>query len=250
MAARGNRSNAGSPRLLRRNGRAEFFIQIISTLGPPFFTPTLVRFSHQNRNRRFPRPTPQSMLAAARRKVRTLRNRSYTTKESAVDRIEATHVATNRAMCPYLNVDLPRAPGRALRCFFFIPDLRNARLRQSRLFDARPVPRPSIRKSRDATCQRVDGRDWRVSNYGLAPFSVVPGRPCHGRTGISSSGAWQRRSSVRVHRDRHARDVLRRPRLLLTGSGLNVTCINMMLTQRFTPEDPRREGASSGITPA
>jgi proton-dependent oligopeptide transporter, POT family len=29
----------------------------------------------------------------------------------------------------------------------------------------------------------------------------------------------------------------------LTGSGLNVTCINMMLTQRFTSEDPRREGA-------
>src|SRR3982075_4296497 len=29
----------------------------------------------------------------------------------------------------------------------------------------------------------------------------------------------------------------------LTGSGLNVTCINMMLTQRFTPEDPRRAGA-------
>src|SRR5947209_11627968 len=31
--------------------------------------------------------------------------------------------------------------------------------------------------------------------------------------------------------------------LFLTGSGLNVTCINMMLTQRFTPADPRREGA-------
>src|SRR5439155_20720053 len=31
--------------------------------------------------------------------------------------------------------------------------------------------------------------------------------------------------------------------LFLTGSSLNVTCINMMLTQRFTPEDPRREGA-------
>src|SRR6476646_9815806 len=30
---------------------------------------------------------------------------------------------------------------------------------------------------------------------------------------------------------------------LLTGSGLNVTCINMMLTQRFTSDDPRREGA-------
>ena len=29
----------------------------------------------------------------------------------------------------------------------------------------------------------------------------------------------------------------------LTGSGLNVTCINMMLTQRFEPEDLRREGA-------
>src|SRR3954451_12079682 len=29
----------------------------------------------------------------------------------------------------------------------------------------------------------------------------------------------------------------------LTGSGLNVTCINMMLTQRFTSDDPRREGA-------
>ncbi len=29
----------------------------------------------------------------------------------------------------------------------------------------------------------------------------------------------------------------------LTGSGLNVTCINMMLTQRFKPEDIRREGA-------
>ena len=28
-----------------------------------------------------------------------------------------------------------------------------------------------------------------------------------------------------------------------TGCGLNVTCLNMMLTQRFTPEDPRREGA-------
>ncbi|PIJ46454.1 oligopeptide:H+ symporter [Tatumella sp. OPLPL6] len=31
--------------------------------------------------------------------------------------------------------------------------------------------------------------------------------------------------------------------LFLTGSGLNVTCINMMLTQRFTPNDPRRESA-------
>lgn len=31
--------------------------------------------------------------------------------------------------------------------------------------------------------------------------------------------------------------------LFLTGSGLNVTCINMMLTQRFAPEDSRREGA-------
>ena len=29
----------------------------------------------------------------------------------------------------------------------------------------------------------------------------------------------------------------------LTGSGLNVTCINMMLTQRFQPEDIRRESA-------
>ncbi|MGI8432056.1 MAG: peptide MFS transporter [Chthoniobacterales bacterium] len=29
----------------------------------------------------------------------------------------------------------------------------------------------------------------------------------------------------------------------LTGSGLNVTCINMMLTQRFSSDDPRREGA-------
>jgi POT family proton-dependent oligopeptide transporter len=31
--------------------------------------------------------------------------------------------------------------------------------------------------------------------------------------------------------------------LFLTGSGLNVTCINMMLTQRFAPEDDRRESA-------
>src|ERR1700712_2492006 len=31
--------------------------------------------------------------------------------------------------------------------------------------------------------------------------------------------------------------------LFLTGSGLNVTCINMMLTQRFKPDDIRREGA-------
>ena len=31
--------------------------------------------------------------------------------------------------------------------------------------------------------------------------------------------------------------------LFLTGSGLNVTCINMMLTQRFKPDDLRREGA-------
>lgn len=31
--------------------------------------------------------------------------------------------------------------------------------------------------------------------------------------------------------------------LFLTGSGLNVTCLNMMLTQRFEPEDVRREGA-------
>ncbi|HIF9260901.1 MFS transporter [Photobacterium damselae] len=29
----------------------------------------------------------------------------------------------------------------------------------------------------------------------------------------------------------------------LTGSGLNVTCINMMLTQHFTPDDPDRETA-------
>ncbi|WP_046791878.1 oligopeptide:H+ symporter [Tatumella morbirosei] len=31
--------------------------------------------------------------------------------------------------------------------------------------------------------------------------------------------------------------------MFLTGSGLNVTCLNMMLTQRFTPDDPRRESA-------
>jgi POT family proton-dependent oligopeptide transporter len=31
--------------------------------------------------------------------------------------------------------------------------------------------------------------------------------------------------------------------MFLTGSGLNVTCINMMLTQRFKPDDIRREGA-------
>ncbi|WP_172203419.1 oligopeptide:H+ symporter [Niveibacterium sp. COAC-50] len=31
--------------------------------------------------------------------------------------------------------------------------------------------------------------------------------------------------------------------LFLTGSGLNVTCLNMMLTQRFHPDDIRREGA-------
>ena len=31
--------------------------------------------------------------------------------------------------------------------------------------------------------------------------------------------------------------------LFLTGSGLNVTCINMMLTQRFAPADMRRESA-------
>jgi len=31
--------------------------------------------------------------------------------------------------------------------------------------------------------------------------------------------------------------------LFLTGSGLNVTCLNMMLTQRFAPADNRREGA-------
>lgn len=31
--------------------------------------------------------------------------------------------------------------------------------------------------------------------------------------------------------------------LFLTGSGLNVTCINMMLTQRFKPDDVRRESA-------
>src|SRR5262249_53866267 len=31
--------------------------------------------------------------------------------------------------------------------------------------------------------------------------------------------------------------------LFLTGSGLDVTCINMMLTQRFKPDRVRREGA-------
>ena len=31
--------------------------------------------------------------------------------------------------------------------------------------------------------------------------------------------------------------------MFLSGSGLNVTCLNMMLTQRFTPDDPRREKA-------
>lgn len=31
--------------------------------------------------------------------------------------------------------------------------------------------------------------------------------------------------------------------LFLTGSGLNVTCLNMMLTQRFKPDDIRRESA-------
>ncbi|MFZ4833677.1 peptide MFS transporter [Rouxiella sp. Mn2063] len=31
--------------------------------------------------------------------------------------------------------------------------------------------------------------------------------------------------------------------MFLTGSGLNVTCLNMMLTQRFAPDDNRRESA-------
>lgn len=31
--------------------------------------------------------------------------------------------------------------------------------------------------------------------------------------------------------------------MFLTGCGLNVTCLNMMLTQRFTPDDSRREHA-------
>lgn len=31
--------------------------------------------------------------------------------------------------------------------------------------------------------------------------------------------------------------------MFLTGSGLNVTCLNMMLIQRFAPDDDRREGA-------
>jgi len=31
--------------------------------------------------------------------------------------------------------------------------------------------------------------------------------------------------------------------MFLTGSGLNVTCLNMMLTQRFAPDDDRRESA-------
>lgn len=31
--------------------------------------------------------------------------------------------------------------------------------------------------------------------------------------------------------------------MFLTGSGLNVTCLNMMLTQRFAPDDERRESA-------
>ncbi|MDN0086687.1 oligopeptide:H+ symporter [Yersinia nurmii] len=31
--------------------------------------------------------------------------------------------------------------------------------------------------------------------------------------------------------------------MFLTGSGLNVTCLNMMLTQRFMPDDDRRESA-------
>jgi POT family proton-dependent oligopeptide transporter len=31
--------------------------------------------------------------------------------------------------------------------------------------------------------------------------------------------------------------------MFLTGSGLNVTCLNMMLTQRFAPDDTRRESA-------
>src|SRR5207244_10398530 len=30
--------------------------------------------------------------------------------------------------------------------------------------------------------------------------------------------------------------------LFLTGTGLTVTCTNLMLTQRFTPEDPRGKG--------
>jgi POT family proton-dependent oligopeptide transporter len=33
--------------------------------------------------------------------------------------------------------------------------------------------------------------------------------------------------------------------LFLTGSGLNVTCINMMLTQRFGPEDDRPRAVSA-----
>jgi POT family proton-dependent oligopeptide transporter len=38
--------------------------------------------------------------------------------------------------------------------------------------------------------------------------------------------------------------------LFLTGSGFNVTCINMMLTQRFTPRIRAAKELSSGTMPA
>ena len=79
-------------------------------------------------------------------------------------------------------------------------------------------------------------------NYGLHLFGGYLGGRFLTNRNLFVGGMALHVSAARASR-RDTGAVLHGLALFLTGSGLNVTCINMMLTQRFTPDDPRREGA-------
>ncbi len=107
---------------------------------------------------------------------------------------------------------------------------------------------PALRDERAIAMMGVFG----AFNYGLHLFGGYLGGRFLSNRNLFVGGMVAAGARLRLHRRRHGAALLYWGlALFLTGSGLNVTCINMMLTQRFTPDDIRAAKARScGTTPA
>src|SRR6266545_2107462 len=125
-------------------------------------------------------------------------------------------------------------------CAVLHSDLRDARLRGP-LLDPGPLRDEAPAAQRESG-HHVDGRVRRIQ-LRPAPLRRLPGRPVSSNRNLFVGGMALQVFGCACIATGTLPLFYVGLALFLTGSGLNVTCINMMLTQRFTPEDPRREGA-------
>src|SRR5437879_2689729 len=171
---------------------------------------------------------------------RDLRTFVATTRLTSQARLDITRrVERQGAPDEIFQAPFLRGPG-GNGCAVLHSDLRDARLRRP-LLDPGPLRDEASAAQRESG-YHVDGRVRRIQ-LRPAPFGgYLGGRFLSNRNLFVGGMALQVFGCACIATGTLALFYVGLA-LFLTGSGLNVTCINMMLTQRFTPEDPRREGA-------